>query len=134
MPTNLPANLAKRVIGYAHVAMDTQAQDDRPVERQQRAIHAYCEDHDLILVDLYMDVGKDRAGRQKALAMLKSRSARALVLTTLDRLTRSWSEMVVLCAEYFGPGESELISICDAVGTRTGGLGADLARLLARAP
>ena len=62
------------------------------LEAQQVSIRAHCVSQDIELVDLVVDEGAsakslDRPGLQRALAMLTSGTAQALVIVKLDRLT-----------------------------------------------
>ena len=78
---------------------------------------------DLDLVAIVEDAGisaksLDRAGLRSALAMLTSGKAEALLVTKLDRLTRSVRDLGELVETYFATRYS-LLSLSDSIDTRT---------------
>jgi len=83
-----------RAIGYCRCSTDKQADKGLSLEVQQAKLAAYVELYDLEFIEIIIDAGESgkslaRPGLQKALAMLKSGKAEALVVVKLDRLTRS---------------------------------------------
>lgn len=83
-----------RVIGYARVSTDEQAQEGVSLEAQRGRIEAYCVAKDWDLVGVEADPGmsaKDmkRPGLQAVLEAVRSRRVAAIVVYKLDRLTRS---------------------------------------------
>ena len=84
---------------------------------------AYAVAHELELVKVFSDElsGKsmERPGLLEALRMLEAGQADGLLVTKLDRLTRSTADFEVLLERYFKPGRYELLTVDDAVDTRT---------------
>src|ERR1700684_2002591 len=83
-----------RVLGYVRVSTDEQTNSGAGLEAQRLAIIAECERRGWLLVEVIEDAGfsaKDmkRPGVQEALRALKAGEASALVVSKLDRLSRS---------------------------------------------
>ena len=77
-----------------------------------------------MLVTVEVDAGAsakslNRPALQRALASLKRGDADALLVTKLDRLTRSVRDLATLLEDYFAVGQSGLISIGESVDTRS---------------
>jgi site-specific DNA recombinase len=111
-----------RVVGYARVSTEQQAGEGVSLEAQRAKITAYAQLYDLVLVDLVVDAGASaktlhRPGLQQALTLLKRGTADALLVTKLDRLTRSVKDLGILIENYFG--RSALMSVSDQIDTRT---------------
>lgn len=84
----------KRAIGYARVSTDKQADNGVSLPDQERRIRARAIADEVELVDLVIDdgySGKDleRPGMQRVLEMVRTRQVDTLIVTKLDRLTRS---------------------------------------------
>lgn len=79
-----------RVVGYIRTSTGTQ---DLGLEAQERRILGYVAAHELHLVDIHRDQRSakdlDRPGLQNALVLLEGDFADGLVVSKLDRLTRS---------------------------------------------
>src|SRR5262245_50791748 len=114
-----------RTVAYVRVSTDKQADRGVSLEAQQAKIRAYAELYGLELVDVIVDAGfsaktLDRPGLSRALAMLRSGEAGALLVVKLDRLTRSVRDLGQLVADHFaatnGPA---LLSVSEQVDTRT---------------
>jgi len=56
---------------------------------------------------------------QRALTLLQSGQAAALLIIKLDRLTRSVADLGRLIDEYFAPGKAELLSVSEQIDTRS---------------
>lgn len=92
---------------------------------QRDKLKAYCSLYDLELIEIIEDAGQsakslNRPGLQRALQILRSGEADGMVITKLDRLTRSVSDWQTLIDGYFGekPAKS-LCSVGDSIDTRT---------------
>ncbi len=84
-----------KAIGYIRVSTDRQAEEGISLEMQKHKIQVYCELNDLELVEILKDAGisakdmKKRPGFCKALDMILSGKADALVVYKMDRAFRS---------------------------------------------
>jgi DNA invertase Pin-like site-specific DNA recombinase len=101
-----------------------QASEGVSLEAQREKIRAYCVAMDLSLVHIYEDQGLsakslERPGLKGALAQLRTGKADILLVTKLDRLTRSVKDLGQLVDSYFLPDKYSLLSISDAIDTRT---------------
>jgi DNA invertase Pin-like site-specific DNA recombinase len=114
-----------RVVGYIRVSTDGQAEEGVSLDAQRAKIEAFAIAADLELVAIREDAGVSaktlaRPGLQAALADLREGRADALLVTKLDRLTRSVRDLGALLENYF-TGRFSLLSIADSVDTRTAG-------------
>lgn len=113
-----------RVVGYIRVSTEAQADGGVSLEAQRAKLEAYCKALDLELVGIESDEGLsakslERPGLDRALAHLRSGRADALLVSKLDRLTRSVRDLGVLVDDYFGGGRWALLSVGDAIDTRS---------------
>jgi DNA invertase Pin-like site-specific DNA recombinase len=110
-----------KAIGYIRVSTDKQSEKGVSLEAQQEKIKAYALLYDLELVDMVIESGSaksmDREGLQKALGRLQSGEAEALVVTKLDRLTRSVADLGKLVECYFQV--YGLLSVSEQIDTRS---------------
>ena len=111
-------------VAYIRVSTDKQADRGVSLDAQQAKIHAYASLYDLELVDTLVDAGAsaktlERPGLQKALTMLKSGKAEALIVVKLDRLTRSVADLGELVDRYFASGKAALLSVSEQIDTRS---------------
>ncbi len=111
-----------RAIGYARVSTDEQSRDGVSLEMQVSKIKAYCELNDLELVGIREDAGisakniKGRPRFQKALEMVYSGKAEALVVWKLDRAFRSTQDALSV-AERLNKQGKALMSISEKLDT-----------------
>ena len=94
------------------------------LDAQRAKVAAYASLYDLELTEVIVDAGQsaktlDRPGLQRALAMLKSGNADALLVVKLDRLTRSVRDLGALVESYFAPGKAALLSVGEQIDTRS---------------
>ncbi|MBL9045488.1 MAG: recombinase family protein, partial [Myxococcales bacterium] len=87
-----------RAVGYVRVSTDQQAMEGVSLDAQQVRIRAHCVSQEIELIDIVIDEGfsaksLDRPGIKRALAMLTSNQANAIVVVKLDRLTRSVKDL-----------------------------------------
>ena len=114
-----------RAVGYVRVSTEQQATEGVSLEAQQVRIRAHCVSQDIELVDIVIDEGfsaksLERPGIKRALAMLTSNQANAIVVVKLDRLTRSVKDLGYLCDSYFREGlPYSLLSVSDSIDTRS---------------
>lgn len=113
-----------RAIGYIRASTDEQT---LTLEVQRTRLRAYAVAMDLELVAILEDPGRsgktlDRAGLREALRRLENGEADALLVTKLDRLTRSVEDLGTLIRRYFGDrAPFGLLSVGDSIDTRTAG-------------
>ena len=114
-----------RAVGYVRVSTDQQAMEGVSLDAQQVRIRAHCVSQEIELIDIVIDEGfsaksLDRPGIKRALAMLTSNQANAIVVVKLDRLTRSVKDLGYLCDSYFREGlPYSLLSVSDSIDTRS---------------
>jgi DNA invertase Pin-like site-specific DNA recombinase len=114
-----------RTVAYCRVSTDKQADRGVSLEAQEAKIRSYAALYDLDLVDVIVDAGVsaktlDRPGLVRALDMLRSGHARALLVVKLDRLTRSVRDLGELVEGYFAdPDGPALLSVSEQIDTRT---------------
>jgi DNA invertase Pin-like site-specific DNA recombinase len=116
--------MATRAIGYVRVSTEQQADFGVSLEAQKAKLTAYCALYDVELVEVIVDAGVsaktlNRPGLSRALAMLKSGAADALIVAKLDRLTRSVRDLGELVETYFA--KSALLSVAEQIDTRSAG-------------
>ncbi|KKN87485.1 hypothetical protein LCGC14_0259400 [marine sediment metagenome] len=100
---------ALKVVGYIRVSTEDQAREGVSLENQISRLRSYCSLHGHELVAVYEDrgaSGKDlsRLGAQAAFAALERGDAEGLLVTHLDRLSRSLRDFLYLVDTHFGPG------------------------------
>lgn len=110
-----------KAIGYIRVSTDKQADHGVSLEAQEAKIRAYAQLYDLELVDLVIESGSakslERDGLATVLARLQAGEASALIVTKLDRLTRSVADLGRLVDEYFK--DYALLSVSEQIDTRS---------------
>jgi DNA invertase Pin-like site-specific DNA recombinase len=120
MVTKMGAGMT-RAIGYIRVSTDKQADQGVSLEAQQAKIKAYAQLYDLELVDIVVETGSakslEREGLLKVLGRLQAGDASALVVTKLDRLTRSVADLGKLVDDYFK--DFALLSVSEQIDTRS---------------
>ena len=112
-----------RVIGYIRVSTEAQADGGASLDAQRAKLTAYAAALDLDLVAIVEDAGVSaktlrRAGLSHALDMLDAGDASGLLVTKLDRLTRSVRDLGELVERYFAARFS-LLSVADSIDTRS---------------
>jgi len=111
------------VIGYVRVSTEQQADGGVSIDTQREKLRAYATAMDLTLVETIEDAGVsaksvDRPGLQRALSALEHGEATGLLVTKLDRLTRSVRDLGDLVETYFA-SRFALLSVSDSIDTRT---------------
>ena len=122
---NTADNTNTRVIGDIRVSTQAQADDGVSLDAQRTKLSAYAVALDLDLVEIIVDAGvsaksRNRDGVQRALGMLDSGQADGLLITKLDRWTRSVKDLGELVESYFAD-RFALLSVNDSIDTRTAG-------------
>lgn len=111
------------VVGYIRVSTEQQAGEGVSLDAQKARLEAYALAMELDLVAVFEDAGLSakslaRPGLRAALAALEDGKASGLVVTKLDRLTRSVKDLGELVDRYFASRFS-LLSLSDSIDTRT---------------
>lgn len=114
-----------RAVIYARVSLEKQAAHGLSLADQQARLRALAKARGFALVEVIVDRGKsaatlDRPGLQRALGMLKQ-DADVLLVTSLDRLTRSVRDLGTLLATHFGEGRAQLVSLNESIDTASAG-------------
>jgi site-specific DNA recombinase len=117
-------SLVTKTIAYLRVSTDKQADRGVSLDAQRAKVSAYAELYDLDLVEIIVDAGVsaktlDRPGLSKALGMLRTGKAEALLVVKLDRLTRSVRDLGELVERHFAPGKAALLSVGEQIDTRS---------------
>ncbi len=121
-----------KAIGYLRVSTDKQDNSADAQERKIRLNAAAREDFDLI--EVISDVDEfsgnlNRPGIQRVLEMVQAKEIDAVIVTKLDRLTRSTRDAIDLI-ELFGKKGVALISITESLDTESP-IGRFVVRLMA---
>lgn len=95
-----------KAIGYVRVSTERQADHGVSLDAQRERIATYCAAQGIELVGIESDEGisgktLDRPGIKRALARLRAGEADTLVVTKLDRLSRSVRDILALVDEVF---------------------------------
>lgn len=110
-----------KVIGYIRVSTDKQAEGGHSLEAQQMKLEQYCSLYDLELMRVVVESGSgkslDRQGLSDALQALEGGEGEALVVTKLDRLTRSVADLGRLVEGVFQ--KFALLSVGEQIDTRS---------------
>lgn len=110
-----------KAIGYIRVSTEKQADHGVSLEEQRKKIEAYAALYDLQLVDLVIEQASakslQREGLQSVLKRLQAGEASALVVTKLDRLTRSVADLGRLVEGFFQT--CALLSVAEQIDTRS---------------
>jgi len=110
-----------RYIGYCRVSTDQQEESGLSLLAQNTAINQYCQLYNLDLETIIVDSGSgknlNRPGLQSCLKMLQNEEAMGLIITKLDRLSRSIIDFNYLIESVFS--NRELISIENHIDTRS---------------
>lgn len=120
----MPSTSRTRTVAYLRVSTDKQVDRGVSLEAQRGKVEAYASLYDLDVVSVEVDAGEsakslNRPALQRALAMLKTGKADALLVVKLDRLTRSVPDLCSLVNDYFRDGKLSLVSIGEQVDTRS---------------
>ena len=113
-----------RTVALLRVSTDRQADSGQSLDVQRQKVKEYARLYNLDLVTILEDAGYSgrtlkRPGLQKALRMLDSGKVDALLVSKLDRLTRSVKDLGDLIARYFGEDKHVLLSVGEQIDTRS---------------
>src|SRR6202521_2995244 len=110
-----------RVIGYARVSTDKQADQGVSLDAQTEKIRAMALVHDAELIDIIVEAGEsakslNRPGMQRLLALIDSGEVQTVIVAKLDRLTRSVKDLCDLL-DRFERRSVALISVAESLDT-----------------
>src|ERR1700682_3034487 len=110
-----------RVIGYARVSTDKQADRGVSLDAQTEKIRAMALVHDAELIDIIVEAGEsakslNRRGMQRLLTLVESGEVHTVIVAKLDRLTRSVKDLCELL-ERFERRTVALISVAESLDT-----------------
>ena len=113
------------VIGYVRVSTHEQASNGYGLDAQEAAIRNECDRRGWALLEVVRDKGAsgkstDRPGLQRALSLIASGQATGLVVSKLDRLSRSVVDFAMLL-EWFRSSGATLVALDLGVDTSTPG-------------
>ena len=116
--------LMMKAIAYIRVSTEEQASTGVSLDAQREKIAAYASLYDLDIIETISDAGisgktMDRPGLQRALDMLRTGKAGALVVVKLDRLTRSVRDLGHLIEDLFSSDKVALLSVSEQIDTRS---------------
>jgi len=111
-----------KTIAYLRVSTDKQADHGVSLDAQRAKVEAYASLYDLELVEVIVDAGVsaktlNRPGLSRALEMLASGEAGALLVAKLDRLTRSVRDLDTLIHKHLA--NVALLSVSEQIDTRS---------------
>lgn len=112
-----------RMVGYCRVSTDQQVNEGLSLTVQEEKISGYAKLYDIELVEIVRDEGLSagtlkRPGLQRVLGMLSEDKVDGVIITNLDRLTRSVKDLGYLLEEYFSNGWI-LASVAEKIDTST---------------
>lgn len=95
-----------RTIGYIRVSTEEQANDGQSIDAQRAMITRYCELHELEGLEFVMDAGisgstLERPGLQRIVAEAEAGEIDQVVVTAIDRLSRSTRDVLHLVVDVF---------------------------------
>ena len=110
-----------KVIGYARVSTDKQAERGCLLDAQAENIRAMALVHGAELLDIIVDGGESakslqRPGMERLLALVDGNKVEAVVVAKLDRLTRSVKDLCTLLERFERKGVA-LISVAESLDT-----------------
>lgn len=113
----------KKTIGYIRVSTDKQSEKGMSLEVQQEKITAMARIQDIPLDEIIIDAGESagslkRPGMKNLVLMVLTDQISTVIITKLDRLTRSIRDLVALI-DLFERKDVKLLSVSDSLDTKT---------------
>ncbi len=124
-----------KAIGYMRVSTEEQSREGISLGHQRAKIQAYCNLHDLDLVDMVEDAGisgksiQKRPGIQAVMKMVAQKRVDAVVIYKLDRMARNTIEALMMVEEMEKAGVA-LHSITESLDTKSA-IGRFVVRIMA---
>lgn len=110
---------------YARVSTDAQAGEDRfSIPEQLSRCRAYCEAHDINVIDEYVDPGfsgasLDRPALKSMLSDIEAGKVDAVVVYKLDRLSRSQKDTLHVIEDVLMTSDCAFVSLSESLDTST---------------
>ena len=122
VPTMSPKMQVIRVALYVRVSTDKQAEYGLSLDAQRAELERYCRERKFDIAELYVDggySGKDteRPAFQRMISELREGGVHGIVVTKLDRLTRSIRNLCELNEDVLRPLNLHLVCIRDGINT-----------------
>lgn len=116
--------MKQRAVGYVRVSTEEQAREGVSLEAQESKIRAYAELHDLDLVAVVRDEGLSgknlrRPGVQAVLDAVKRGEVEHVIVSRLDRLTRSVRNLLEVIEDVLKPAGAQFHSLSETIDTST---------------
>lgn len=117
-------NAIKRVILYLRVSTEAQFEDGYSIAEQKERLLAYCKAHGWIVVAIYVDPGHSgsnlkRPGITALMEAVGKKTADAVLVYKLDRLSRSQKDTLYLIEDVFLPNDTDFVSMQENINTAT---------------
>ena len=114
----------RKVILYLRVSTEAQFEDGYSVAEQKERLLAYCKAHGWIVVAIYVDPGHSgsnlkRPGITALMEAVEKKTADAVLVYKLDRLSRSQKDTLYLIEDVFLPNETDFVSMQENINTAT---------------
>src|SRR5215831_3124227 len=108
----------QRVLGYSRVSTDMQAEQGVSLEAQMEKIKAMAVVQGVELMDIITDGGEsakslNRPGIQRLLSLVRQGEVDSVIVTKLDRLTRSVKDLAELL-DCFEKNNVSLVSVAES--------------------
>lgn len=117
-------NVIRKVILYLRVSTEAQFEDGYSIAEQKERLLAYCKAHGWIVVAIYVDPGHSgsnlkRPGITALMEAVQKKTADAVLVYKLDRLSRSQKDTLYLIEDIFLPNETDFVSMQENINTAT---------------
>lgn len=117
-------NVIRRVILYLRVSTEAQFEDGYSIAEQKERLLAYCKAHGWIVVAIYVDPGHsgsnlNRPGITALMEAVEKKTADAVLVYKLDRLSRSQKDTLYLIEDVFLPNKTDFVSMQENINTAT---------------
>lgn len=113
-----------QVFGYCRVSTDMQAQHGLSLDAQQEMIRRYAADRGWVMLEIFVDGGfsaknTDRPAFQRMARAIRDSQGKlgAVVVSKLDRLTRSLKDILHISEDILTPSGCNLVAVMDGINT-----------------
>jgi DNA invertase Pin-like site-specific DNA recombinase len=118
----LRTNMQIKVCGYVRVSTDKQADFGLSLEAQEAEIRRYCAERGYEVARIYVDGGfsaknTERPAYREMINDIRQYGYAAIVVTKLDRLTRSLRNLCEIREDILEPYKVNLVAIRDGINT-----------------